>query len=277
MASTFSISPTHRSQTLPARIATNCRQSLGKTYVMAGMVGFADYEAESNSNFQISRLRFFGMSMPSMTGSGPYSQELTSADFLLGRTGHRVQPGPAGSIGFCSFPSRLQLSSIPPCQPLTNLPQVDREIFLLGLANTEPWRKRRMLLFQYCPRHGYVWIDMKTEVFQNTMFMVCVVKRTVYKPEAVQGSLFWSMNPHFLLTITLLFAVAVTTVAAAAVAAAATIAIALPKETGCLHNKSWSQQSLLHGAFLANMAVPVTHVPIFPQECIYQIEIKSIT
>lgn len=97
MASTFSISPTHRSQTLPARIATNCRQSLGKTYVMAGMVGFADYEAESNSNFQISRLRFFGMSMPSMTGSGPYSQELTSADFLLGRTGHRVQPGPAGS------------------------------------------------------------------------------------------------------------------------------------------------------------------------------------
>jgi len=48
------------------------------------------------------------------------------------------------------------------------------------------------------------------------------------------------MNPHFLLTITLLFAVAVTTVAAAAVAAvaAATIAIALPKETGCLHNKS---------------------------------------
>ena len=88
------------------------------------------------------------------------------------------------------------------------------------------------------------------------------------------------MNPHFLLTITLLFAVAVTTVAAAAVAAvaaAATIAIALPKETGCLHNKSWSQQSLLHGAFLANMAVPVTHVPIFPQECIYQIEIKSIT
>ena len=109
-ASTFSISPTHRSQTLPARIATNCRQSLGKTYVMAGMVGFADYEAESNSNFQISRLRFFGisMSMPSMTGSGPYSQELTSADFLLGRTGHRVQPGPAGSIGFCSFPSRLQ-------------------------------------------------------------------------------------------------------------------------------------------------------------------------
>lgn len=161
MASTFSISPTHRSQTLPARIATNCRQSLGKTYVMAGMVGFADYEAESNSNFQISRLRFFGMSMPSITGSGPHSQELTSADFLLGRTGHRVQPVQPGlsasavSPAVCSRQPN-QLSSIPPCQPLTNLPQVDREIFLLGLANTEPWRKRRMLLFQYCPRHGYV-------------------------------------------------------------------------------------------------------------------------
>ena len=69
----------------------NCRQGLGKTYVMAGMVGFADYEAESNTSFQISR-QFFGRSM-SMSGSGLDSNELTSADCLLGRPGW-VQPRP---------------------------------------------------------------------------------------------------------------------------------------------------------------------------------------
>ena len=96
--------------------------------------------------------RFFGMSM---WGSGLYSQELTSADFLLGRTGHWDHLGPSGTIwdhwamGSAVSPAicSRQFTSMPPCQPLTNLPQVDREIFLLGLANEEPRLKRRMLLF----------------------------------------------------------------------------------------------------------------------------------
>jgi len=116
------------------------REALGKTYVMAGMVGIADYEAVAK-----------------VLKSGQFRTDYLGA------------------------------------QPLTNLPKVDRKIFLLGLANTVQGSDHSKFLA--CFSH-YMFREGATERMadeKSKRFWAMLVEDYKTMPHA-EGELFYSSD-----------------------------------------------------------------------------------